>query len=168
MPDAVLLIAFGGPTSMDEVRPFLANVLRGRPVPPERVEEVVEHYAVIGGRSPLNELTQRQADALIAQLGRDGVRLPVYVGMRNWHPLLRETLAAMQRDRVRNALGIILAAQRSDAGWDRYQRDVADARAALNGAAPAGTRIRCSSKPLPIGRAALWPACPPAGAPTCA
>jgi ferrochelatase len=47
--DAVLLIAFGGPTAMDEVRPFLANVLRGRPVPPERVEEVVRHYEGIGG-----------------------------------------------------------------------------------------------------------------------
>jgi len=134
--DAVLLITFGGPTSMDEVRPFLANVLRGRPVPPERIEEVVQHYEIIGGRSPLNELTQRQADALRGRLERDGLRLPVYVGMRNWHPYLRDTLADMQRDGVRRALGVILAAQQSDAGWDRYQRDVADARATLNGAAP--------------------------------
>jgi hypothetical protein len=117
------------------MRPFLANVLRGRPVPPERIEEVVEHYAVIGGRSPLNELTQRQADALAAQLARDGLALPVYVGMRNWHPLLRETFAAMQRDGMRNVLGIILAAQHSDASWGRYHRDIADARAALNDAA---------------------------------
>ena len=79
----------------------------------------------------------RQADALRAQLERDGLRLPVYVGMRNWHPYLRDTLADMQRDGVRRALGVILAAQQSDAGWERYQRDVAEARAALNGAAPA-------------------------------
>jgi ferrochelatase len=134
--DSVLLIAFGGPDKMEDVRPFLANVLRGRPVPPERIEEVVHHYEIIGGRSPLNELTFRQADALRALLDRDGPRLPVYVGMRNWDPYLRDTLAAMQRDGVRRAVGIILAAQQSEASWGRYQRDVAAARAELNGAAP--------------------------------
>lgn len=134
--DAVLLIAFGGPNGMDEVRPFLANVLRGRPVPAERVEEVVRHYEAIGGRSPLTEITVRQAEALRALLARDGPRLPVYIGMRNWHPHLRDTLAAMQRDGVRRAVGVILAAQQSEASWGRYQRDVADARAALDGAAP--------------------------------
>jgi len=135
-PDAVLLIAFGGPTCMDDVRRFLANVLRGRPVPAERVEEVVRHYELIGGRSPLNELTFRQADGLRAALARDGPQLPVYVGMRNWDPYLRDTLAAMQRDGVRRAVGVILAAQQNDAGWGRYQRDVAAARAELQGAAP--------------------------------
>jgi len=134
--DAVLLIAFGGPNSMDDVRPFLANVLRGRPVPPQRIEEVVHHYEVIGGRSPLNELTLRQAEALRALLAREGPRLPVYVGMRNWDPYLRDTLTAMQRDGVRRAVGVILAAQENDAGWGRYQRDVAEAQAALAGAAP--------------------------------
>src|SRR5262245_12187822 len=135
--DAVLLIAFGGPTSMEEVRPFLDNVLRGRPVPPERIEAVVHHYEIIGGRSPLTELTLRQADALRALLGREGPRLPVYVGMRNWHPYLRDTLAGMQRDVRRRCRWLILAAQQNDAGWGRYQRDVAAARAELTEAAPA-------------------------------
>jgi ferrochelatase len=132
----VLLIAFGGPDRMEDVRPFLANVLRGRPAPPERVEAVVHHYELIGGRSPLTELTQRQAAALRAQLAAAGPALPVYVGMRNWHPYLADTLATMQRDGVRRAVGLILAAQQSDAGWGRYMRDVADARAGLDGAAP--------------------------------
>jgi ferrochelatase len=134
--DAVLLIAFGGPNSMEDVRPFLANVLRGRPVPPQRVDEVVHHYELIGGRSPLNELTFRQAEALRALLAREGPRLPVYVGMRNWDPYLRDTLAAMHCDGVRRAVGVILAAQENDAGWGRYQRDVAEAQAALAGDAP--------------------------------
>jgi len=121
---------------MEDVRPFLANVLRGRPVPPERIEEVVHHYEIIDGRSPLNQLTSRQADALRALLERDGPRLPVYVGMRNWDPYLRDTLAAMQRHGARRAVGVILAAQQSDASWGRYQRDVEAARAELNGAAP--------------------------------
>ncbi len=134
--DAVLLIAFGGPNSMADVRPFLANVLRGRALPPERLEAVVHHYERIGGRSPLNELTQRQADALRTVLEREGPRLPVYIGMRNWHPLLRDTLATMQRDGVRRAVGVILAAQQSEAGWGRYQRDVAEARTSLGATAP--------------------------------
>ena len=68
--DAVLMIGFGGPTRADEVRPFLDNVLRGRPIPRERYEEVVHHYDLLGGRSPYNDLTMRQAAALRAHLQR--------------------------------------------------------------------------------------------------
>src|SRR5437867_12490384 len=99
--DAVLLIAFGGPTAPDEVRPFLDNVVRGRPVAPERLEEVMHHYERIGGRSPLNELTLRQAGALEAELRAADVALPVYVGMRNWTPYLHETLQRMAEQGVR-------------------------------------------------------------------
>jgi len=134
--DGVLLIAFGGPTAMHEVRPFLDNVLRGRPVPPERVELVVHHYELIGGRSPLNELTLRQARGLEAELRAQGPVLPVYVGMRNWTPYLRETLQRMAKDGVRRAIGVILAPQQNDAGWGRYQRDVAEAQAQVGTGAP--------------------------------
>lgn len=136
MHDAVLLIAFGGPTAMHEVRPFLDNVLRGRPVPTERIESVVHHYERIGGQSPLNELTMRQARALEAELRRRGSPLPVYVGMRNWAPYLHETLARMAADRVGRAMGVILSPQQNDAGWGRYQRDVAEARARVGVSAP--------------------------------
>jgi ferrochelatase len=133
---AVLLIAFGGPEKMEDVRPFLANLLRGRPVPPERVEEVARHYELFGGRSPLNEITFRQARALQELLQQDGLRLPVYVGMRNWSPYLHETLVQMARDGVSHALGFILSAQQSYAGWNRYQEDVAAARQKLGQKAP--------------------------------
>lgn len=133
---AVLLIAFGGPEKMEDVRPFLANVLRGRPVPPDRVDMVVRHYEVIGGRSRLNEFTFRQADALRAVLQARHSPLRVYVGMRNWHPYLRDTLTAMATDGVHRAIGFILAAQQNDAAWYRYQRDVEEARAAVGPGAP--------------------------------
>src|SRR5262249_38709953 len=107
--EAVLLIAFGGPTRPEEIRPFLANVLRGRPVPPDRVEEVVHHYEAIGGRSPLNDLTFRQADGLRAQLAAAGTPLPVHVGMRNWAPYVADVLAEMAGAGVRRAVGLILA-----------------------------------------------------------
>ena len=127
--DAVLLIAFGGPTAPSEIRPFLDNVTRGRPVPRERLEEVAHHYeAMPGGRSPLNALTQAQAAALRARLGG---AMPVYIGMRNWHPYLSETLTAMACDGRRRALGMILSAFRCEASWERYMADVAAARASV-------------------------------------
>jgi ferrochelatase len=134
--DAVLLIAFGGPTALHEVRPFLANVTRGRPIPPERLEAVVHHYELIGGGSPLNELTLRQARALEAELHAHGPALPVYVGMRNWTPYLHETLQRMGAHGVRRAIGVIMSAQQNEAGWGRYQRDVARAQAQVGAAAP--------------------------------
>lgn len=133
--DSILLVAFGGPTSLDEIRPFLANVTRGRPIPPERLEAVAAHYELIGG-SPFNRLTFEQAAALQAEMQRGGPPLPVHVGMRNWHPLLRETLAEMADQGRRRAVGVILSAQQTEAGWDRYQQDVAEARAAVGERAP--------------------------------
>src|SRR5262252_5042860 len=128
--DAVLLIAFGGPTAPAEIRPFLEIVTRGRRIPPERVEEVAHHYEQMpGGRSPLNDLTFAQARALAAMLETSGRRLPVFVGMRNWHPFLHETLAKMVASDMRHALAIILSPFRTEASWDRYMTDVADALA---------------------------------------
>jgi ferrochelatase len=133
--DAVLLIAFGGPTGPGEIRPFLELVTRGRRIPPERLEEVAHHYEQMpGARSPLNELTERQAAALRQALARRGRSLPVFVGMRNWHPFLRDTLAAMTGAGHRRALGIILSPFRSEASWERYKEDVAAARAGVPGA----------------------------------
>jgi ferrochelatase len=131
-----LLVAFGGPERPADVRPFLDNVLRGRPVPPARYEEVVHHYEVIGGRSPLNALTLRQAAELETLLRAEGPGLPVYVGMRNWTPYVADTLARMRDDGIRHALAIVLAAHRTEASWERYQETVAAARAALGDGAP--------------------------------
>ena len=133
--DSVLLIAFGGPTRREEIRPFLEIVTRGRRIPPARLEAVAHHYEQMpGGRSPLNELTQAQARALGHALTASGLALPVFVGMRNWHPFLHETLADMAARGHRKALGIILSAARCEASWDRYHRDVADARERTPGA----------------------------------
>jgi ferrochelatase len=133
--DAVLLIAFGGPTAPHEIRPFLEIVTRGRQIPPERFEEVAHHYEQMpGGRSPLNDLTRAQAHALARALRESGPALPVYVGMRNWHPFLHETLAELAAQGSRRVLGIILSSLRAEASWERYERDVAEARARTPGA----------------------------------
>ncbi len=128
---AVLLVAFGGPQGPDDVRPFLANVLRGRRVAPERVEEVAHHYDRFGGVSPLTEFTRRQARGLEDRLRERGTPLPVYVGMRNWHPFLADTLADMSRAGVRRAVAVIAAAHRSYSGCLQYRENVDAARAEL-------------------------------------
>ena len=134
--DSVLVVGFGGPTRPEEIRPFLDNVLRGRPVPRERYEEVVRHYESMGGRSPYNELTIRQADALRAGLSRGGITIPIEVGMRNWEPYVVDALVALDRAGARRALGFIMAAFRSEASWERYQAVVRAAREAMGPHAP--------------------------------
>ena len=129
--DAVLVVAFGGPQGIADIRPFLENVLRGRRVSAERVDEVAHHYELFAGVSPLTELTNRQAAGLRDRLSRSADPLPVYVGMRNWHPYLHETLAEMSRAGVRRAIGFLAAAHRSYSGCTQYRENVAEARAQL-------------------------------------
>lgn len=129
--DAVLLVAFGGPQGPADVRPFLENVLRGRRVSPERIEEVAHHYELFGGISPLTALTMAQARDLEATLHARGLPLPVHVGMRNWTPYLTDTLAEMARAGSRRAIGVLAAAQRSYSGCTQYRENVRDARLAL-------------------------------------
>jgi ferrochelatase len=134
--DSVLLIAFGGPEKPEDIGPFLQIVTAGRRIPPQRIEEVAYHYELIGGGSPLNELTFSQAEALRRLLARDETAQPVYVGMRNWHPFLHETLAAMRDRGHRRALGIVLSSFQTEASWERYLSDVAAARKKVGPGAP--------------------------------
>ena len=131
MFDAVLVVSFGGPQGLDDIRPFLANVLRGRRVAPQRVEEVAHHYELFGGVSPITAITRRQADGLESRLRAAGEPLPVYVGMRNWHPFLADTLREMHAAGVRRAIGFIAAAQHSYSSCQQYRENVAAARAEL-------------------------------------
>jgi ferrochelatase len=127
--DAVLVVSFGGPQGLADIRPFLANVVRGRRIPPERLEEVAHHYEQFGGVSPLTAITMRQADGLRARLAAAGVDVPVFVGMRNWHPMLPDTMKEMAEAGVRRAIGFITAAHRSFSSCTQYRQNVADARA---------------------------------------
>ena len=116
--------------------PFWRMSCADRPVPPARLQEVVRHYEVFDGRSPLNEITFRQAEAVRRYLAQEGQSLPVYVGMRNWHPYIAETLEQMGRDGVKNTVGFILSAQQSEAGWARYETNVEEARERVGPLAP--------------------------------
>ena len=105
---------------MDDVPEFLSQITRGRPVPPEVIEEVKHRYGLIG-RSPLTDLTLQQGRLLAEEL-----KLPVYVGMRNWKPLIAETVRTMKADGAESAVVICLAPQNSRTSVGLY-------RTALNG-----------------------------------
>ncbi len=124
--DSVLLLAYGAPERMEDVRPFLDNVLRGLPVPKERYEAVVHHYELIGGKSPLNELTRRQADGLRRALWDDGLEMPVYVGMRFANPYIFAAIRDLVRDGRRRAVAIVLSPYRSEPSWEKYHEAVAE------------------------------------------
>ncbi len=135
--DALLVLSFGGPEKHEDVIPFLENVLRGRNVPRERMLEVAEHYYHFDGRSPIND----QNRALIAAL-KDVVKIPIYWGNRNWHPMLLDTVRQMRDDGIRNAIAFVTSAFGSYSGCRQYAEDVERARAAVGDGAPKIARIR--------------------------
>ena len=134
--DALLLLSFGGPEGLDEVRPFLENVVRGRGVPAERLDAVEEHYRHFGGVSPINARNRE----LIAAL-RSRTSLPVYFGNRNWHPLVEDTVAEMARDGVRDALVFATSAYGGFSACRQYDDDIVRARDAVPDA-PRLTKLR--------------------------
>ena len=119
-PDAwtVLLLAHGTADSLDDIPEFLRNVTGGRGVPPEVVEEVKHRYSLIG-HSPMNEITARQGELLAREL-----RVPVYVGMRNWRPLIPDVVRQMTSDGVARAVAICLAPQNSRTSVGLYRKAV--------------------------------------------
>lgn len=140
--DALLVVSFGGPEGPDEVLPFLENVLRGKPVPRERMLEVAEHYYHFGGISPINEQNRRLVSALERELAAHGPPLPVYWGNRNWRPLLADTLQQMERDGVRRALAFFTSAYSSYSGCRQYRENIAAAREQVGAAAPQVDKLR--------------------------
>ena len=140
--DAVLLVCFGGPEKPDDVIPFLENVVRGKPVPEERLRRVAEHYYLFDGVSPANAQNRALLAALIAELNGQGLQLPVYWGNRHWHPLLTDTLQDMADDGVRRALAFVPSAFGSYSSCREYIEAIDAARQAVGPAAPEVDKIR--------------------------
>lgn len=127
----VLLMAHGSPDTLEDIAPFLQLVRGGRPTPPALVEEIREHYRMIGGRSPLLDLTQAQAKALEERLNVDGRRFRVYVGMRNWHPFIKDTVRQMLADGMQRVIAFCLAPQHSRLSVGMYQQALVKAQVEL-------------------------------------
>lgn len=123
---AVLLMAYGGPASSDEVEPYLADVRGGRPTSPALVAEIQSRYRQIGGRSPIRERTEAQARGVARALGE---RFPVYVGMRHWHPYIKDSVERIVAAGHSRVVGIVLAPHYSALSVGVYEQKLLAASA---------------------------------------
>ena len=152
--DALLLVAFGGPESIDDIAPFLDRVTAGRAIPPERLAEVADRYRSVGGRSPLNgrlrSLQGAVATRLAARLAEyrptrqesdSAVAVPVFWGNRNANPLLPDTIAEMRDAGVRRALAWVASPYASYSTCRQYTEDLETARTAVGPGAPTIDRV---------------------------
>jgi ferrochelatase len=140
--DAVLLLSFGGPEGPDDVMPFLHNVMRGRPVRPERLDQVAAHYLEFGGVSPINAENRALRDAIGKSLADRGRPLPVYWGNRNWDPLLTDTVRLMAEDGIGRAAAFVTSAFSSYSSCRQYLNDIETARAGVGPKAPEILKLR--------------------------
>ena len=125
--DAVVLLSYGGPRNRSEIRPFLESVLEGIRVSEDRYQELIQRYLMIGGASPINELTARQARALQNELGRRGFEQPVFLGMRHAPPFIRDTMRELLDRATGMVRCLVMSPFRSEASYQRYTNQVAAA-----------------------------------------
>src|SRR5262245_9012677 len=140
--EALLVVSFGGPEGMDEVMPFLQNVLLSRNIPEARLREVVHHYELFGGISPLNGQNRALITALRNELEASGPNIPIYWGNRNWRPFLAEALERMKQDGIQHALAFFTSAYSSYSSCRQYREDIQKAQAAVGAGAPQIDKLR--------------------------
>ncbi|HJU05892.1 MAG TPA: ferrochelatase [Nitrospiraceae bacterium] len=136
-PVAVLLMAMGGPDNLDNVEPYLKDVRGGRPTPPELLHEIRERYRMTGGKSPVLEITRDVARRLEQRLnGPGGEGYRVYVGLRHWHPYIKDAYAELMDDFPERLVGLCMAPQYSTISIGAYKRKLEEARSELGGEFP--------------------------------
>ena len=140
--DSILIVSFGGPEGMEDVMPFLENVLRGKNVPHERLLEVSEHYKQFGGVSPINEQCRQLIAAVEAEVNRRNLDLPIYWGNRNWHPLLPDTLNKMASDGRKRAIAFFTSMFSCYSGCRQYRENLAAAQRVVGDKAPKIEKLR--------------------------
>jgi len=132
-PLAVLLMAMGGPDCLENVEPFLLDVRGGRPTSPELVAEIRERYRATGGKSPAVGITMNVATKLERRLNEAGrAQYRVYVGLRHWHPFIKETYARLMKDEPDHIIGLCMAPQQSSLSTGAYRRKLEEAQADLS------------------------------------
>ena len=146
--DSVLLVAFGGPTPgccqkykndtcPGEAYCFVEGIVGTAESQIARIKDIASHYITLGGFSPFNALTFKQAHALEKALQARDLPLPVYAGFRHWTPYLSEIIAEMAQKGHRKILGIIMAPHQSKISWEWYQQAVKKGIEAVDGEKPA-------------------------------
>jgi ferrochelatase len=130
-PIGVLIMAYGGPNSLDELPGYLADIRSGRTTTPEVLEEISHNYGRIGGKSPLLEISQKQMAAVAAAL--DPAQFRLYLGMRHWAPWIEEVVGQMVEDGISHAISVVLAPHFSQLSVAKYQGKIADGLEMVHG-----------------------------------
>lgn len=126
-PIGVLVMAYGGPNSLDEIPGYLADIREGRPTTPAVLEEITNNYRQIGGKSPLLEFSSRQMACVAERLEEKYPgRFRFYLGMRHWAPWIEDVVGQMLEDGIRQAVSIVLAPHYSKLSVAKYQAKIAD------------------------------------------
>jgi ferrochelatase len=123
-PIGVLVMAYGGPSSLDQLPGYLADIRSGRPTTPEVLAEITHNYSQIGGKSPLPAISSRQVEAIASRL--DSARYRLYLGMRHWAPWIEEVVGQMVADGITHAISVVLAPHYSQLSVAKYQGKIAD------------------------------------------
>ncbi len=126
---AVLLMAHGAPESLGDIPAYLGHIMKGRPPSEEVIEQIKDRYRLVGGKSPLLEITKQQALALEGLLNQDKNNYRVYIGMRHWHPFIDETIQKIASDQPDQLIAISLAPQYSKLSVGAYIQTLENARA---------------------------------------
>ena len=116
MKPAIVLMAYGSPSDPRDIRPYFEDIRGGRPVSEEAVEELTERYRRIGGRSPLDDVTEAQRAGLERELG-----LPVFVGMKHWQPRIAEAVDRALAGGADTIVGLVLAPHYSRLSIEEYR-----------------------------------------------
>ncbi len=127
----IMLMAYGGPTSLDQVEAYLTHIRGGRKPSPDQLEDLVGRYRAIGGSSPLLEITKRQASGLEEALSRPGNAVKVYAGMKHSPPFIGDVFGQAVKDGITELLCIPLAPHYSAISIGGYEKAVSEANAAL-------------------------------------
>lgn len=118
----LLLLAYGTPETPEQVAPYFTHIRGGRPPSAEAVAHLVHRYEAVGGRTPLTQLTEAVRDAVAARLAARGHDVPVYVGMKHWHPWIADVVKRMHDDGVARVACLVLAPHYSRFSVGGYQR----------------------------------------------
>lgn len=131
-PLGVLLMAYGTPETPDDVEAYFTHIRGGRTPSPERVAHLRRRYELVGGRTPLLEISEAVRAALEAEMNaRPGPRYRVYLGMKHWHPYIADVLPRVQADGVRRLIAVALAPHYSRISIGGYRRALDEGAAAL-------------------------------------
>ncbi len=106
----VLVMDYGTPKTLDEVPAYYTHIRHGHPPTKEQLDELLGRYKAIGGQSPLNDITDRQADGIGKVLnGGDEAPFAVYLGHKHAAPFIEDAVDRMQDDGVEQAVALVLA-----------------------------------------------------------